>query len=225
MLVSSGLPFEDITEAQLAIHAHLLEHIAVERISAEMTKLLKGKHKEQALELAFSSQLYTYRPSLLNNEQLIRSVLSLPIQALGEIEMWLLFLFMANTDDPSNQLKKWKLPRRKIKMGVQLLSILKWRMNNDWTDYQLYCAGKEAATIVETVYNIIHHQDGSAVGSKIAAKMKELAITTRSDLVISGKDLLDWSNKPGGPWLKALLTRNWKDQFQTERYANECSEY
>ncbi|MBS4203145.1 CCA tRNA nucleotidyltransferase [Lederbergia citrea] len=218
-----GFSLDKKTHAELANHAHLLEHIAIERISAEMGKLLNGKHNEQALFLALNTNLYSFWPSLFNERELIKSLLELPIRQLNELEMWVLSLYYSNTNQPVDLLKRWKLPVRKIKLILHSLSILNWRLNNKWSDYQLYSSGIDTAIIVERVFKTIQKEPINDIHTEIERRFNELPIVSRSDLAVSGKDLLGWIQKPAGPWMKGLIS-NIEEAILNKEISNDKME-
>ncbi|MEK3886049.1 CCA tRNA nucleotidyltransferase [Bacillus sp. FSL K6-3431] len=200
-----GFDLEQNTEIAISKHANLLDRIAVERISAEMQKLLDGKDKRKALEIALKTRIYQYLPSIFNLKQVLLEGLSLPIEQLKETEMWLLFLYLTNADEPISLLKKWKLPAKKIQLLIRSLHMLEIRLKHDWTSYELYSAGENIACIVEKVYQTIHRKKCEHVALTLNAKFKRLSILSREQIVISGKDILDWTGRKGGPWMKELL--------------------
>lgn len=201
-----GFELDAETEASLASHSPLLEHIAVERVSAEMVKLLSGSYKEKAMELALQTRLYTYLPSIFNDEQLIRTLRGYRTELLNETDMWILSLFVAGSEQPIEQLKKWRLPARKMKYITKGLALLQWRMEHDWNPYEIYQSGKELSLQIEAIYQAIHLENKREQFPQIETCFNRLPITSRHELDVSGNDLLQWINQPGGPWVSELLS-------------------
>ncbi|MCJ7839479.1 CCA tRNA nucleotidyltransferase [Lederbergia sp. NSJ-179] len=200
-----GFELDATTEQALIKHAPLLQHIAIERIYAEMEKLLTGKYKKLALQLARNTQLFHFWPSIFNKEWILDQVLDMAIQRLNGSELWLLGLYLEADEDPQNQLKKWKLPAKEIKKLIRALSFLKWRVKNNWTTIQLYRAGSEIATMVEKLVCVLHHQEPEANIAKIKKEFADFPILHRSQLVISGNDILQWIKKSPGSWMGDLF--------------------
>ncbi|WP_062104824.1 CCA tRNA nucleotidyltransferase [Bacillus niameyensis] len=198
-----GFRLDNNTERELAHHASILAHIAVERVSAEMTKLLDGNFKEQALIMTLNTKLYNFMPGIFNQAEVILSCVKLSIEKLNEFEMWVLGLYFSRPSNPTSELRKWKLPAKKIKSIVRSYELLDWRIKNQWTAFQLYRAGIETADLVEKVYRVIEKNE--QLTTNIHEQYNKIPITSRSQLAVSGKDLLEWTNKPAGPWMKELF--------------------
>ena len=111
------------------------------------------------------------------------------------------------------------------------LSILQGRMDHDWTSYQLYSAGKDIGVMVEVVYRTLRKDDIGDAASNIDEQYSKLVITSKDQLAISGKDLLEWFKKPGGPWVKEWLSKAEEavlnreianDQSSIRRWIDNC---
>lgn len=211
---------EEKTEQALAKYASLLRHIAIERISSEMIKLLDGQNKKKALEVLLSSRLNNYLPSLFNEKQVILNCISYSISSLKEIHMWLLALYIAQEQQPAHELRKWRLPKRKIDFLTKSFSFLKWRFQQEWTPYDLFTAGLDVAILVEEVYRTLHDEAIDNVHALFHHQFCQLAIQSNEQLAISGKDLLEWTGKRGGPWVREILEAV-KKAVLNEQLANE----
>lgn len=198
-----GFLLDPETEKAIAAHAPLLRKIAIERITAEMIKLLEGNYKDVALKLV-QRHLSSYLPSIFHHDT-IQSILPLPLEQLTEMEMWLLFLHMENDKDPKEALKKWRLPTKKIKYLIHCLMALQSRIEADWTPYQLYCAGLKAAITVEKVYASLMKKENLQIEAQITNAFHKLPITSKTELAVTGRDLLEWTDKPAGPWVSTEL--------------------
>ncbi len=218
-----GFHLDNETEAAISKHANLLEYIAVERISAEMQKLLGGKYKEKALLIALNTKLYQFFPSLCNQEHILSEVLSLPINQLNETDMWLLFLYLTESGEPTDLMKKWKFPAKKIQFLNRALNVLSIRKCQEWSVYDLYRAGEHIAITVEKLYQTLNGKSGEYVEQNLVARFNELPITSREHIVISGNDVLEWTGKSGGPWMKELFIHLEK-AILTKEIANEKEE-
>ncbi|MCJ8006656.1 CCA tRNA nucleotidyltransferase [Lederbergia wuyishanensis] len=200
-----GFSLDRNTEREMANSAHLLKHISIERITAEMTKLLSGTYREKALSIAIETNLYSYWPSLFNQKNILQSILSFPTKQLTEIEIWILCTFLFNHSNSNELLKGWKLPSKKIQFILRALFYLRWRREHEWTSYDYYRAGKDISMIVERVYQTSLCNDISAIEENIENIFKQLPISSRGDLKITGEVLLEWVNKPAGPWVKDVF--------------------
>lgn len=218
-----GFNLEVHTEKELSLHGHLLKQIAVERIYAEMTKMLDGDFKTLGFQLILKTELYKYLPAIFSEKEIVQSLITLKIEPLRELEMWILGLFLHTSTLPANDLKIWKLPKQKIKFILRALQWLKWRMENNWTNEQYYFAGKDSVIVVERIYATIHHQSLHDIAEQVEEQFGKLPIMSRQDLQVSGNDLLQWMKKPAGPWVKKVLEAVEK-AILNEQLPNEKSE-
>ncbi|MCR2820218.1 CCA tRNA nucleotidyltransferase [Lederbergia panacisoli] len=218
-----GFSLEQKTEREMANLSYLLKHISVERITAEMTKLLNGTYREKALKIAIETNIYSFWPTLFNDKSIIKSILSLPIKPLNEIELWILTVYLTDETNSNELLRKWKLPSKKIQFILRSLSLLQRRKDHEWTKYEYYRAGIEISTIVERTYQASRNKDISEIESNIHNIFKQLPITSREDLTISGKDILKWCEKPAGPWVRVIMEGIEEAIINNEIY-NEAAE-
>lgn len=201
-----GFKVEDNTMQELFHKAPLLQHIAIERITAEMVKLLSGAYNHQALAIALKTNIYKYWPSLYHNQATIQTALTLPIQQLNEVELWVLAVYLHKSKDIKKDLSKWKLPSKKIKLITTMYHFLLWRLENDWTSYSLYSAGFKIACSVEKIFTTIHKlNDTDRRLKKLKLEYEELIIHERSEMQVNGTELAQWLNREPGPWIKNML--------------------
>ena len=200
-----GFRLEMETEKAIEVNAHLLPHISVERIMAEMAKMLEGPYKTEAFKILLRSGLYKFLPSLFNKREVLLAALDYRISPLNENQIWLLFLYLSQTTSTDRELKKWKLPTKKIKTLTRALDYLKLRLLHEWTAYDLFKAGRETGVLVETVYETVQHRPVGSAAQRIYGHFDKLVIKARDQLAVTGNDLLIWAGEPGGPWVKELL--------------------
>lgn len=198
-----GFSIEEVTFQAIKQSAHLLNKIAMERIEMEMSKLLSGKHKKAALHLIDSLQLYEVFPSIINHQSL-QYIQSYDYAELTEEEMWVLLLF-ANGQFVEKELRMWRLSVKKIKLLKKAYDFLQKRMTSDWELFDLYMAQEPIVIMVENIWNVLNKKVDDQNKHNRIAQLNQLPIKHSSELAVSGKELMDWLNQPGGPWLKKLL--------------------
>jgi tRNA nucleotidyltransferase (CCA-adding enzyme) len=126
---------------------------------------------------------------------------------LGLDEMWVLLIYCLQIDskDIEKFLRRWKLPIKKMR---QIQSIHHWtvyRLGQEWNITTLYLAGKENIRHAESLYNTISkHQSNNSIG-KWVELYENLPIKSRTEITISGNDLMEIMNRPAGPWIKECL--------------------
>lgn len=203
----SQLSFSLEHETKLAIKANapLLQHIAVERILQECTKLFQGKNKKQALQFLYECDLWNYLPELKHHKDLFPCLQKWEIDHLSENQVWLLLLFLSKTNNPTSFLKSWRMSTKKINYLSKALFFLHKRLQEEWTVYSLYQATKEISIDVESVYQMIQNQSDENVEQKINNIFLSMPIQKREELKVTGTDLMTWFERPGGPWIKRAL--------------------
>jgi tRNA nucleotidyltransferase (CCA-adding enzyme) len=124
---------------------------------------------------------------------------------LSEDQLWLLLLFELNPEDPMVFLRKWKLPSKKMKYLSGMVRGLRQRMEKEWTIPALFEAKKEAAINIEVVYAVLLKKSPKEFLPAIEEAFNQMVIMDRSEISVTGNDLMNWYNKPAGPWIKKAL--------------------
>ncbi|WP_264738388.1 CCA tRNA nucleotidyltransferase [Cytobacillus firmus] len=208
---------EKKTYDALASLAHLLENIAVERKLAEFEKLLAGTSRMKALKVIGETGLSKYLPNMSGFQKELMQAEDYNAAELTVDEMWafLACIFDLGESQAEAFLKSWKLPIKKIK---KILAINRWirhRAKNKWDAYSLYQAGAVSLN-AERVRNVIMHEDSSRGTDTLMSQYNSLPIKERSDLQLTGDNLMDWFGKPPGPWIKAELEKTEKAVLRGE---------
>jgi tRNA nucleotidyltransferase (CCA-adding enzyme) len=186
---------------------YLLEHIAVERKQTEFDKLLSGVNRRQALELILQTNIYSYLPGLSNQEDSIRLVLAYEVERLSTREMWVLLIFCLKVEKKEIEefLRGWRIPLKEIREIQLILHYLYKRLETSWTTYDLYTATKDIFVSSEILYLVISGIEGNDTIQHFIQLYEDLPIKERSEMDLTGNDLMNWFDKSGGPWVKELL--------------------
>jgi tRNA nucleotidyltransferase (CCA-adding enzyme) len=186
---------------------HLLEHIAVERKQTEFDKLLSGVNRRQAFELILQTNIYSYLPGLSNQEDSIKLMLTYEVERLSTREMWALLLFCLRVEKKEIEefLRGWRIPLKEIREIQLILHYLYKRFETSWTTYDLYTATKDIFLSSEILYLVISGIEGNDTIQHFIQLYEALPIKERSEMDLTGNDLMKWFDKSGGPWVKELL--------------------
>jgi tRNA nucleotidyltransferase (CCA-adding enzyme) len=197
------------TLTALSEMAHLLEKIALERKCAEFEKLLLGKDRRKAILLMIETNIFTYLPGLKSEKESLKKLLTYECEKLNLNEMWTLFVYSIGLMGKSVEdfLRGWKLPLKQIKEIQHMLHFLNIRLENKWNKHNLYLAGKNTLISVEKLYQTIKHCHGSESLNKYVAIYQLLPMKDRSEMAVTGGDLMDWFERKGGPWVKEMLLK------------------
>jgi tRNA nucleotidyltransferase (CCA-adding enzyme) len=206
---ASQLSFEieGETVKALANLVHLLDNIAVERKKAEFEKLLVGKNKKTALQTILETNMYSFLPGLREQRNALEVLQGFSSEHFKTTEMWSLLIYCLNLKEKEVEgfLKDWRLPLKEIREIQHILQFLNKRLEQEWSIYDLYAAGRENIRSTEKLYLVIKGiKDAESIGNWIT-QFDILPIKQLSDIDVTGNDLMDWFNKRGGPWLKETL--------------------
>lgn len=178
---------DDYTLAAIKNNAALIRSIAVERIKIELDKILANHHAARSMDYLNHSGLSAHLPS-------------------GE-----LFHIDWKSFKPSGDpLSGWLYALWRNKKEVQALTA--YKLSNE--EKSSLTKALEAATVKNwgpwTYYRFTVRQLELAAAltdrqGNPAAQKSGLPIQSKSDLAVNGRDLMDWSGKKAGPWLKELL--------------------
>ncbi len=197
----------DETFNAIKSNKQLIENIAIERISVEIEKMLIGKSPKKGIGLLLQTNLVNHLPSIKEYANQFNDLLELPIQSLKTIEeIWALILYKCNFDNPEQVLRNWKMSNNRMKQIVKIYNLLN-ETKIKWSNTKLYQVGLPDAIKYERLQCVIDKIDANEFNEDILkALYNQLPIYSKSDICITGNDLLEWSQLKGGPWLKEVLS-------------------
>ncbi|WML45089.1 CCA tRNA nucleotidyltransferase [Neobacillus sp. PS3-40] len=198
---------ENKTVEALSNLSHLLENIAVERKRAEFEKLLTGSDRRKALRMMIDANMFLYLPGLREQKDSIETLLSYDCENLNVNEMWSLFIYCLGYKGKliENFLREWKLPIKQIKEIQHILHYLYQRFEKEWGKYDLYLAKKETIYSVETIFNTLKDRKDHGSIDMFMNMYHLLPMKHRSEMDVTGRDLMDWFTKLGGPWVNEMI--------------------
>lgn len=197
---------DENTKLSLLKNNHLLQKIAIERITAEFEKILNGPGIYEAIELLIETKLYKSLPGLLKSSSSLQLFLTYQLNRLSLIEKWVLLLFCYEVNDGKVRqfLKGWKMSRKQSLLIEKVFKTVQFRLNNEWSRRELYEAGRDVVEKVERLVSTINrHQQFET--ANILRQYDKLPIHCREELQVDGYKLMKWLNRQGGPWLAKLL--------------------
>lgn len=207
----SQLGFEIETEtfdALLELN-HLLEKIAVERKRAEFEKLLAGENWRDAIKILLDTHLYSFLPGLKNRRDLFEKLLRFENDRPEIKEMWALLLYCLEFTEKSIEsfLRDWRLPVKEIKQIQQIVYFGRKRLNGGWSLFDLYTAGPDTIKAAESLSLIIKGIKEQESIDYWLEQYNKLPMKKRSEMKVTGSDLMEWYGQQGGPWLKDILMK------------------
>ncbi|KGL41024.1 CCA tRNA nucleotidyltransferase [Listeria newyorkensis] len=180
----------------------LLKNIAVERIAVEFVKLMKGEAVKTALPLVEELEMLPYLPGFVGQNAAIQRLASWDLAAARDDEtIWFIVVLAVMPENVGNFLRAWKLPNKLIREVSKAYDLADKRV---WSDYELFATGTHTVALVEKARFI---QTGETEWTALHERFDGLPVQSRSEIQASGDDIMAWTDKKGGPWLKDLLAR------------------
>ncbi|MDR7075304.1 tRNA nucleotidyltransferase (CCA-adding enzyme) [Neobacillus niacini] len=200
---------EEETLTALEDLVHLLGKIAIERKQSEFDKLLSGDNRKQALQLILQTKIYLYLPGLSNQEESLKLILEYKFDRLTTREMWALLVYCLKLKNKEIEefLRGWRMPLKEIREIQLIMHYLNKRFEVNWSSYDLYEATQEIFLSAEVLYLVINGFESNDSIQHYIQIYEGLPIKARSEMDVTGNDLMEWFNKSGGPWVKELLLK------------------
>lgn len=205
-----GFHLETETLNGIRNNRQLLSKIAVERITAEFEKLLHGPWCLEALEILVETKMYQILPMLSSEEKGISKFAKLPLTKLELLEKWAVLLLCLGRKEKHQIelfLRAWKLSVKQIKTIQKLIYwMLQREQMTNWSNQALYFATLSVAVSVEKMYQLLKNNEVNIDIVHLEERYEKLPIKSMEELKIGGNDLLSWTEKKPGPWIKDVLS-------------------
>ncbi|TWI58893.1 CCA tRNA nucleotidyltransferase [Halalkalibacter nanhaiisediminis] len=200
----SELGFDIDTSLKEAIlhNREAIQKVAVERVVKEWVKLIKGKQCNLALTGMVETKLYSFIPGLsLTKDSLMQLKKLPPLHEESDLICWTLFCLCSNYVDD--------MPLKRLALSNELLRGIRARLHffekrkmQSWLPLALYEATLDVALDVERLRELCGLPSYSF--EELSRLWDELPIHDKSELAITGRDLLQSVKRPG-PWVKEEL--------------------
>ncbi|WP_127848206.1 CCA tRNA nucleotidyltransferase [Lacticaseibacillus hulanensis] len=198
-----GFTLEDATARALADNAPLLKHIAVERIAAEFSRLLKGINRTAGLSSMLTAGLDKYCPMLADQETGLAKFADLPARQLpDDASAWTLLLSVLAV--PAVRfMKAWKQPNDLTGIVSRAAKLVPELVTARADNAALFAAGADSVAAAITAASYLQPDfDGQGWEKRYAA----LPIHSAGELALTGQALMDAGMKPG-PALGKILAK------------------
>ncbi|MFS0822979.1 CCA tRNA nucleotidyltransferase [Bacillus sp. 1P02SD] len=212
------------TESAIKENAPLLKKISVERITIEFEKLLRGQSCQESIPILVNTNLFHYLPDFTDEIQSLERFSLYKWNQLQErAEYWTLVCCLLEKDDLKAFLRQWKLPNKIIEQVVKNSTFLKKVLQTGWSKRLLYDCGAECMQQIERVLEVLgFHQEVSPF-----QEFNKLPIKQRSELDITGEDLLLWYKQKPGKWVADLfeIVENGILEYKVENNKEKIKEW
>lgn len=200
---------EKETLASIKENAVLLEKIAVERIQIEFEKLLISSWRSKGLEAMIETNLYRYCPGLSSEKKAIENLIEEREPFENPESAWAMLIYQIDQQRENNSFKEkrflvqWKLSNKMIQKIRKIFLALKKRVEAKRLDaLEIFYLGKEDGLKVE---NLMQYLGEEAHHLKLEKMYQELPIKDKSQMILTGHDLMKVSKEKAGPWLGEAL--------------------
>jgi tRNA nucleotidyltransferase (CCA-adding enzyme) len=210
-----GFHVEQQTLQAMEETAGLLAHIAVERIRAELSKLLDGAHPETGIEIIHQVKLFRALPPLspifhtnLPEDSRLSGLPSLP-------QKWALFLYArgAGPDKGREFCQYLRMSKKETESIGRFLSILAdlapaWDKPQQvpWTRLILDHGWEVCTGVYELLRACWWSRRDELPFQELCEIYERLPVKSGKELAISGKDLQQALRKKPGEWISQILT-------------------
>lgn len=192
------------TKEAVLRNAHLLEHIAIERIAVETIKLYAGKGFQKGLLLMEEMGVKKHLPIIQEILEIKKQIPKAQLRTWPEVIAF--YLYRGYGSDVRNWIKKWKLSN-KAKLDAECLyaSLTSFAINgsiSSWLVYQL------PEQLFEPFSRVLDAVEGTNKNwlQHLSFQQNLLPIKTTSQLKFQAEDLLQMFNSlPKGPWISAKV--------------------
>ncbi|EUJ49415.1 CCA tRNA nucleotidyltransferase [Paenilisteria rocourtiae] len=197
-----GFSLERRTYEAMQQNITLLKNIAIERITVEFVKLMRGEAVKVALPLIIELDMLPYLPGFANQGEAIHSLSVWNLAAICDDEtMWLTVTLAVKPDNVISFLRAWKLPTKLIRAVAKAYDLAD---KQEWSDYELFATGMHTVELIEKARFI---RAGETDWIALKLRFESLPVQSRREINVSGDDVMKWTGKKGGPWLKELLAK------------------
>ncbi|WP_075617694.1 CCA tRNA nucleotidyltransferase [Paenisporosarcina indica] len=199
-----GFSIESTSFEAIKSRAHEISFVSVERISAELEKIWMSANLFQGIKSLVKSNLASHLPgdhAFANDKW----------KTLGNPQnssvCWA-YLCLLNKQPVVAQLaKQYKLSNDLKNQITQLVKATQIRCNGFFTIEDLYQFSEDVLVQAEILASKLKDDNEPLQIDKLVHLKKSLPIQSIRELAVTGQDIMEWFDKPGGPWLKETLTQ------------------
>ncbi|WP_397537692.1 CCA tRNA nucleotidyltransferase [Rummeliibacillus pycnus] len=198
-----GFQIEDSTFEGISKQAKDLHFIAKERIKAEFDKIFVSEHPEKAMQNIKQSGLDEFLPG----EYIQIGSWENFEAGMESWKGWAFFCLLQPQQDVKI-MHTFKCSNNEKKIVKDIIEAYQSLISQGWTKRHYFEFDLE---VLKTAYVFADYLENIPTQPKSVEEIEQnkanLAIQKKTDLVVSGHDLIKWSGKKGGSWLKETLEK------------------
>ncbi|RHW39298.1 CCA tRNA nucleotidyltransferase [Lysinibacillus yapensis] len=193
-----GFSIEQKTLEAIKVDSDLIDFIANERIAMEMAKMWKSDYVYNGLRLLIDSRLARYLvgnfPEQINQWKQFKT---------AKPEVGWAYLCLLNRQDFQKIADFYHFSRKEKTFIRDVLNAYD-ALQSKWTAMDYFSTNLD---VLETAYDfaIWQNLDVPFAKESIQKVKNSLPIQSRDQLAINGNDLIAWTSRKKGPWIKVAL--------------------
>ncbi|TQR19755.1 CCA tRNA nucleotidyltransferase [Psychrobacillus vulpis] len=192
---------KDTLEAIQTLH-HLIEHVSIERVKVELEKIWTSNNVEKGMHLFVSSRLANNFPG--DWETFINKWGNFNYFE-NRANGWAFFSLMQPSEDINSLLNFYKCSNAEKLHVKHVLSAVEKLKKGPWTKQDFYQFNEEVLIVSSLYAASIFTIHIPYTMDEILQLKKAIPISSSSDIVVNGNDLMNWKQQKRGPWIKEVL--------------------
>ncbi|RWZ60288.1 CCA tRNA nucleotidyltransferase [Halobacillus fulvus] len=185
--------------------AHLLKHIAVERVAVETEKLYKGIGYKAGIRFMIETNLMKQLPVFRDYTAERLPVPEVRLHSWSE--MLAFYLILDNGIELKDWVKQWKLSNAIKRESETLILCMRMYINQEVSPWLLYNLPDSFIAPFVRVMKALKYLDVPGV-EDIQNRKRQLPVQDKNDITFQAQDLLRlYEGKERGPWIASTLRR------------------
>ncbi|MEZ0482805.1 CCA tRNA nucleotidyltransferase [Planococcus sp. SSTMD024] len=172
------------TKQAIIEHAERIQSVAIERIKAELDKVMVSAHPGISMHYLTATRLNRFLPA----GSLFELEWSGYTSGKDPLSGW--FYLLHQTNETFGAIQEYRFSnqdKKDLQRALEASRLLLW---DDWVYYSF------------TERQLMIAQAASHKAEAVKEHQEALPIRSKSELAANGRDLMEWAGKKAGPWLK-----------------------
>lgn len=185
-----------------------ITRIAIERIKTEMDKIFLSPHPSIGMRHLRESKLASFLPIVNRTDYQQRERLWEQFDSFGQAVNGWVFIDLLTCSSATDELVKlYKLSNAEKKRIKTVAKAVQLRKKRKWVDMDYYLYPLDILKTAEQ-YTAVLNSDIQPISTyEMERRAANLPIRDRTEILVNGHDLIQWSSAKGGPWVKQWLNR------------------
>lgn len=192
---------QETFQAIRSLH-NLIEHVSIERVKVELEKIWLSDFPFKGMKLFVESGLSQNFPGDWERHlQSWDNFSSFNVKANG----WAFFALLQSNENINILLNHYKCSNDEKRHVKNVLEAVNSLEKGTWTLDELFLFSEEVLSVAYHFGNTIFSNEIAHPLGQFLLQKRTLPITSKKDIVVNGNDLMEWTNKKRGPWIKEVL--------------------